>query len=141
MFDANPDTAKFSGSAVADWKQCMNDLFGSGATEKVPVKYCKKTTQNQHPCYLGMTEELLAYLKDNTEAMNAVGIKEMTSNGFLATGEDGKGNKIEKPFTMDPKTKYVIYKKVGWESMGCCKIYSQFIKECKFNGEGERKEL
>ena len=69
--------------------------------------------------------------------MTGVGIKSMTETGFVATGEDGKGNKVEKSFTMDPKTKYVIYKKVGWETMGCCKTKAQFDKECEFLGKGE----
>jgi len=141
MFDENPDTTKFEASAVTDWKQCMDNLFGEGATTKVPIQYCKKKTENQHSCYLVMTEELLAYLKKDKEAMNAVGIKEMTETGFLATGEDGKGNKIEKPFTMEPNQKYVVYKKQGWETMGCCKLHEQFVKECEFVGKGEKMDL
>jgi len=119
----------------------MNDLFGPGATEKVKVKYCKKKTENKHACYLGMTEHLLAYLKNDQGAMNAVGIKEMTNNGFVATGEDGKGNKIEKAFSMEKNKKYVIYKKVGWETMGCCKTHEQFIKECEFVGHAVKKDI
>ena len=79
-----------------------------------------------------MTEELLQYMKEDAEAMSNVGIKNMTEKGFVATGEDGKGNHIEKEFSMDPKTRYVIYKKVGWETMGCCKTKEQFDKECEF---------
>jgi len=137
MTDTNPDTKKFESSAVADYKATVDALFGKDASKKVPIKYCHKTTENNFPCYLGMTEELLSYLNDNHEAMTAIGIKNMTTNGFLATGEDGKGNKIEKTFTMDPKTQYVIYKKVGWETMGCCKTKAQFDKECEFIGKGK----
>jgi len=136
----NPDTKKFESGAVADWKQCIEDLFGKDATKKVPIQYCHKVTDNQSPCYLGMTEELLSYFQENNEAMCSVGIKNMTSNGFVATGEDGKGTKVAKEFLMEPKTTYVIYKKVGWETMGCCKTKEQFDKECEFLGSGERQE-
>jgi len=137
MTETNPDPMKFNAAAVVDYKQTIDALFGEGATKKVPIKFCCKTTNNDFPCYLGVTEDLLKYFQENTEAMTGVGIKSMTETGFVATGEDGKGNKVEKSFTMDPKTKYVIYKKVGWETMGCCKTKAQFDKECEFLGKGE----
>lgn len=137
----NPDNTKFAAAAVADFKACVEQMFGGqDATKKVPIKFCHKETKNEFPCYEGKTEDLLMYLQDNVQAMNAVGIKEMTQDGFVATGEDGKGNKVEKPFSMDPKTEYVIYKKVGWETMGCCKTKAQFENECEFLGKGERME-
>merc|ERR1712107_723647 len=108
-----------------------------GATKKVPVKYCKKKTENKNACYLGKTEQLLGYLNDNKEATDTIGIKEMTNNGFVATGKDGKGDKAEKTFTMEQKKEYVVYKKEGWETMGCCKLKDQFVKECEFVGKGE----
>jgi len=82
----------------------MQEMFGKDAFKKVSIKFCHKVTDNENPCYRGTTEDLLRYfsLKDNAVAMSAVGIKEMTPNGFLATGEDGKGNKVEKPFAMEP---------------------------------------
>jgi len=33
---------------------------------------------------------------------------------------------------MEKNTQYVIYKKAGWETMGCCKPLEQFEKECEF---------
>jgi len=137
MKDANPDTKKFEAAAVNDYKATIQALFGEDATKTVPIKYCQKKTENKNPCYLGVTEDLLEYFQDNSKAMNEIGIKNMTANGFMAIGEDGKGNKIEKPFAMDPKTEYVVYKKVGWETMGCCKTFEQFKKECEFMGKGE----
>jgi len=135
--ETNPDTKKFQSSAVTDYKETIEALFGKEATKKVPIQYCHKKTDNKFPCYVGLTEDLLKCFQENKEAMTGVGIKSMTEKGFVATGEDGKGNKIEKSFTMDPKTKYVIYKKLGWETMGCCKTKSQFQKECDFVGKGE----
>jgi len=141
MKDTNADTKKYESAAVNDFKACIEEMFGKDATKKVPIKFCHKATDNTFPCYLGTTEDLLSYLKDNTQAMSAVGIKNMTENGFVATGEDGKGNKIEKQFSMEPKIKYVIYKKVGWETMGCCKTKDQFDKECEFLDKGKFVEI
>lgn len=69
--------------------------------------------------------------------MSEISIKEMNDNGFVACGEDGKRNKIEKPFTMTANTAYVVYKKMGWETMGCCKTKDQFDRECEFIGKGQ----
>jgi len=134
--DTNPNPDKFSAAAVADFKTCVQALFGEDATKTMPIKYCHKQTNNNNPCYLGMTEELLMYLSNNKKAMEEVGIKEVTKEGFVATGTDGKGNNIEKPFTMEPKKEYVVYKKAGWETMGCCKLKEQFDKECDLLGKG-----
>jgi len=140
--DSTRDTKKFEAAAVTDFKACIQEMFGKDACKKVSIKFCHKVTDNENACYLGTTEDLLSYfsLEDNAAAMSAVGIKEMTPNGFVATGEDGKGNKVEKPFAMEPNNEYVIYKKVGWETIGCCKTKEQFDKECEFDGKGEWKE-
>jgi len=148
MFDTNPDLKKFNSAAVVDYKACIEELFGPDALKKkqgekpgekqgVTIKYCHKVTTNDFPCYRGTTEDLLTYLKDNKEVLSNIGIKEMSEKGFVASGEDGKGNKVEKSFSMQEKTEYVIYKKVGWETMGCCKTLEQFEKECEFVGKGK----
>jgi len=133
MTDHNPDPKNFEKAAVNEFKACIETMFGKDATQKVGVKYCHKVTENNFPCYIGTTEALLEYFKDDTAAMKEVGIKELTSDGlgFVATGEDGKGKPVEKPFKMEAKTKYVIYKKFGWETMGCCKTKTQFDKEAE----------
>jgi len=102
--DSTRDTKKFEAAAVTDFKACIQEMFGKDACKKVSIKFCHKVTDNENACYLGTTEDLLSYfsLEDNAAAMSAVGIKEMTPNGFVATGEDGKGNKVEKPFAMEP---------------------------------------
>jgi len=82
-----------------------------------------------------MTQKLLEYLRVHVEAMVEVGIKEITLTGFIAKGVDGKKKEFEKEFEMKPDTKYVIYKKVGWEVMGCCKPWEQFANECDLIGQ------
>jgi len=138
--DTNPDIKQFESAAVNEFKACIDELFGKDAVKKVGIKYCYKVTENKFPCYLGKAEALIEYLQDTKAAMQEVGIKDLTSDGFgfVASGEDGKGNKIEKPFKMEATTKYVIYKKVGWETMGCCKTKEQFDKEAEFFAQGER---
>lgn len=128
----NPDPKKFEPEAVEAFKTCMETMFGADATKKSRIQFCHKVTENNAPCYVGLTESLLTYLKENKQEMMAVGIKELTPDGFVANGEDGKGNKIEKPFKMERNTQYVVYKKFGWESMGCCKTLEQFEKEAEF---------
>lgn len=128
----NPDPKHFDPAAVEAFKACIETMFGADATNKTPIQFCHKVTENNFQCYVGLTESLIHYLKENKQEMMEAGIKEMTSDGFVATGEDGKGNKFEKPFKMERKTKYVIYKKFGWETMGCCKTLEQFTKECEF---------
>jgi len=132
--ETNSDQKHFEPAAVKAFKTCIENekLFGAGATDKIKIQYCHKVTENTNPCYVGMTESLKEYLQENQAEMTAVGIKELTSDGFVSTGVDGKNNSLEKPFTMDKATKYVIYKKVGWETMGCCKTLEQFEKECEF---------
>jgi len=128
----NPDPKHFEVQAVKDFTACMDTLFGAGATTKCSIQFGHRVTVNNSPCYVGRTESLIAYLTENNKEMLAVGIKEMLPDGFVSTGEDGKGNKIEKPFHMEGNTQYVIYKKFGWETMGCCKRLDQFKKECDF---------
>jgi len=137
MSETNPDKKKFESGAVTDWKACIEELFGKDATKKVAIQYCRKTTDNEFPCYVGKTESLLKYLKETKAAMKEVGIKEVTADGFVAEGKDGKNNNVSKTFTMEAITKYDVYKKKGWETMGCCKTYDQFVKECEFVGDSE----
>jgi hypothetical protein len=134
LSDTNPNPKNFEGSAVNDFKACMQELFGKDFEKKVPIKYAHRTQKNESPIYLGMTEDLQTFFKANPDEMKSLSIKEMTPDGFMSSGEDGKGTKVEKPFTMLPKTEYVVYKKQGWETMGCCKPKDQFEKECDFIG-------
>jgi hypothetical protein len=137
LSDTNPDSKAFEASAVNDYKACMEALFGPDCCKKVPIQYATKTTVIDNPIYHGMTEDLRKLFLGSPAAMAECSIKEMTPTGFMSQGEDGKGTKLEKPFTMEANTEYVVYKKKGWESMGCCKTKVQFDKECKFLGQGE----
>jgi len=130
--ETNSDKKHFEPGAVQAFKACIETLFGAGATDKVKIQYCHKVTDNNNPCYVGSTESLKDYLQKNQEEMLEVGIKELTDEGFISTGVDGKNQPLQKTFNMEKNTQYVIYKKVGWETMGCCKPLEQFEKECEF---------
>jgi len=130
--ETNTDPKHFELAAVEAFTACVETLFGTSATDRSRIQYCHKVTENNFPCYVGLTESLMTYLQMNQPEMMGVGIKEMTPDGFVATGEDGKKNKVEKQFRMEKKTYYVVYKKVGWETMGCCKTLEQFLKESEF---------
>merc|ERR1712008_519847 len=125
----------FEEAAVEAFKECMELLFGEGATSQVKIQYCTKETINASPCYVGTAEKLQDYMLKNKDAMKEVGIREFVSDTcFISEGADGNGVPIEKPFEMKTDTKYVIYKKTGWESMGCCKPWEQFANEAEFIG-------
>jgi len=128
----NTDPKHFEPGAVQAFKNCVESMFGTGATDKSRIQHCHKVTVNNFSCYVGKTEALKDYLQKNQTEMTEVGIKELTAEGFLSFGKDGKDKPLEKPFKMEKKTEYVVYKKVGWETMGCCKTLDQFLKECEF---------
>jgi len=136
MTDHAPDLKRFDSGGVVDLRDCIKELFGEEAFKKVKIKYCHKERIYESPCYCGTTENLLEYFKRNPDAMEAVNIKNLEENGFVANGKDGRDHPIEKPFTMEPTTEYVIYKKFGWEEMGCCKLKAHFDKESEFLDSG-----
>jgi len=130
--EENTDKKHFEPAAVQDFKKCVDSMFGQGATDKCKIQHCHKVTTNNNACYVGLTEALKDYLQNNEDKMKEVGIEKFTAEGFQSFGKDGKDNAVSKPFKMEKKIKYVIYKKVGWETMGCCKPLPQFLKECEF---------
>jgi len=133
----NPNRLQFEEAAVETFRECVETLFGAGATQTAPILYCTKVTTNESPCYVGTTQALKAYFDEHYDAMKEVGIKEFLSDSsFMSEGKDGKEppERIEKEFKMKRGTKYVIYKKTGWETMGCCKPWEQFANESEFIG-------
>lgn len=128
----NPDTSAFDPEAESDFKECMKRLFGDVANEH-PIQFCHKQTENHGAVFVGVSEALIKFLKRNPEKMREVAIARIEGLGFVADGKRGKdeNDKFEKSFTLQPGQKYVIYRKVGWETMGCCKPYDQFLRECE----------
>lgn len=135
IFSSNPDPKKFDPQAVTEFKECMERLFGEDASS-LPVLFCHKSLVNVGPIFLGKAENLIELLERYPEKMQELAIKEVSSKSlsFVSDGIDGKGKRFEKTFTMAPLDDYVMYKKVGWETMGCVKPKEQFLRESEFTG-------
>jgi len=129
--NSNPDETKFVPQAVTEFKECMERLFGMDATKELPVLFCHKALVNEGPTYLGKAEKLIELLMKDNKKMEELAIKEVDAGSlsFVAIVTDGKGKQGTKKFTMAPQDEYVMYKKVGWETMGCVKPKSQFLGE------------
>jgi len=53
--------------------------------------------------------------------------------GFVADGIDGHGTRFEQHFTLTAGEHCVVYRKVGWESMGCVKPLHQFLNDAELH--------
>ena len=135
IFSSNPDPKKFDPQAVTEFKECMQRLFGEDAS-RLPVLFCHKSLVNVGPIFLGKAENLIELLERYPEKMQELAIKEVSSKSlsFVSDGIDGEGKRFEKTFTMAALDDYVMYKKVGWETLGCVKPKEQFLRESEFAG-------
>lgn len=136
IWDSNPNTKKFDPQAVTEFEECMARLFGRDASKKQKVLFCHKTLDNVGLVYRGKAEKLIELLKNHPDKMENLAIKNVSSDGlsFVAAGKDGDGGQFEETFTMAPGEEYVMYKKVGWDTMGCVKPTDQFLQESEFLG-------
>lgn len=128
----NPDTSAFNAEAEDNFRECMKKLFG-GAASQQPIQFCHKQTEYHFPVFVGVSEALIKFFKNNPAKMREVAIARIDADGlgFVADGTTGKGEKFEKSFKLSPGQKCVIYKKEGWETMGCVKPYDQFLQEAE----------
>jgi len=133
----NPDPEKFSPQAVSEFKEAMVRLFGPSATA-CPTWFCHKKLESTSPAVVGSGEEVLAYLKENTELMRKVAIASIDSDGlgFVADGTNGKGEKFEKCFRVTRGEQCVVYRKTGWDTMGSVKPLHQFLLDAEFHELG-----
>jgi len=130
----NPDSEKFQPQAVSEFQKTMTRLFGPAATN-CPMFFCHKQTVNASPTLVGISEELLVYLKEHPDLMRELAILSIDSEGlgFVADVTDGGGKRSEKHFTMGPGEQYVVYRKVGWATMGCAKLLHQFLHDAELH--------
>jgi len=126
----NPDSDKFSPQAVSEFQAAMVRLFGSTAT-KCPIMFCHKKTVNTSPAVVGVGEDVLAHINENPELMRTLAILNVDSDGlgFVADGTSGDGKKFEKHFSLTAGEQCVVYRKVGWDTMGCIKPLHQFLRD------------
>jgi len=126
----NPAPEKFQPQAVSEFQEAMVRLFGPAAA-RCPVLFCHKKTVNTSPAVVGSSEEVLAHIKEHPTLMQELAILSIDSDGpgFTADGISGDGAKFEKHFTLTPAEQYVVYRKAGWDTMGCAKPLHQFIRD------------
>jgi len=138
----NPDSEKFQPQAVAEFQESMVRLFGPTAKER-PIWYCHKVTVNASPAVTGITENVLAHIKEHSELMHELAILSVDSDGlgFVADGTSGDGSKFEQHFTLTAGEHCVVYKKVGWDTMGCTKPLHQFLRDADLREPPTVKQL
>jgi len=131
---ANPDSAKFLPQAVAEFQEAMVKLFGPAANI-CPVWFCHKKLSSTSPAVVGFSEDVLAHVNEHPELMRELSIASVDTEGlgFMADGTNGKGEKFEKHFRLTPGEKCVLYRKMGWDTMGCIKPLHQFLGDAELH--------
>merc|ERR1711933_618863 len=112
----------------------MVRLFGPAAADR-PILFCHNKTENTSPAVVGTSEEVLSHLIENPELMRKLAIHSVDKEAlsFVSDGTDGDGNNFEKQFTMTEGEQCVVYRKMGWETMGCSKPLQQFLRDAEFH--------
>jgi len=130
----NPDSAKFQPEAVSEFQEAMVRLFGPAAAS-CPIWFCHKKLESTSPAVVGLGKEVLAHIKENPDLMRELAIASIDGDGqgFVADGTDGKGQKFEKQFRLAPGEQCVVYRKTGWDTMGCTKPLDLFLQEAEFH--------
>jgi len=127
----NPDPAKFHPQAAADFKESMSKLFGE-AVNGDQIIFCHKRTVSKSPVLVGKSEDLMRGLREHPQLMHDLAIARVeTDLCFVAAGTTGNGESFEKEFHLAPGVETVVYRKSGWETMGCSKPYEQFEREAE----------
>jgi len=138
---ANPDAAKFQPQAVSEFQEAMVRLFGPAAAS-CPILFCHKKLASTSPAVVGLGEKVLAHLKEHPDLMHELAIASIDSDGlgFMADGTNGKGQKFEKHFRLTPGEQCVVYRKTGWDTMGCIKPLNQFLRDAEFHEPRTQEE-
>jgi len=131
----NPDSGKYLPQAVSEFQEAMVRLFGPAAAT-CPLLFCHKQLTSTSPAVVGIGEEVLAHLKECPDLMRELAIASIDTDGlgFMADGINGKGQQFEKHFRLTPGEECVVYRKTGWDTMGCIKPLHQFLHDAEFHG-------
>jgi len=130
----NPEPRIFQPQAVGEFDRAIRKLFGADATKRVPILFCKNTNKNTKTIFYGSGDALQKYLREHPEACDELKIAKLFPGGFVCTTSTKKEQGF-KQFDFMKATDYVLYTKVGWESMACIKTFEAFEKECEFLDE------
>jgi len=130
----NPDSTKFLQQAVLEFQEAMVKLFGDAASS-CPVWFCRKTLKSASPAVVGFSENVLAHVSKHPELMRELSIAriDLEGLGFVADGTNGKSEKFEKHFRLTPGEECVLYRKTGWDTMGCIKPLHQFLRDAELH--------
>jgi len=130
----NPDSTKFLPQALSEFKEAMVKLFGPAANS-YPVWFCHKKLTSASPAVVGFSEHVLAHVSERPELMHELSIASIDVGGlgFVADGTNGKGEKFEKHFRLTAGEECVLYRKTGWDTMGCMKSLHQFLRDAELH--------
>merc|ERR1711920_1030183 len=120
--------AKFSPQAADEFRQTIFELFGQ-TSERHPILYCYRKTDNNKPVYVGTGRAIRVFLTQNPEVVRQLDIAEVTVDGFVARCTDGAGKVGFKYFDLDTDTTIALYTMQGWQTMACIKPLGQFESE------------
>ena len=132
---SNPDTSVYSPQAVEEFERVVKALFGEDATDKQPVVYCHRASENDGPVYVGSGDDLLNFLRNDPHAVTQLNIQCVLADGFVSTvvNRNGDGTKA---FKMAQGVEYVVYVKRGWDTMACATPLDQFVRGRVLHGDG-----
>jgi len=130
----NEDATRFLPQAAVEFQQAMVQLFGHAANS-CPLWFCHKQLTNASPAVVGLSEDVLAYVNQHPELMRELSIAriDLDSLSFVADVTNGKGEKFEKHFKMASGEESVLYRKMGWDTMGCTKPLHQFLVDAQLH--------
>jgi len=139
------DPTVFQPQAVAEFERTLKCLFGEEATKRSPIMYAKNSKVNKFVVFKGQAEAIEMFLRQNPEACDLLKIAKLYLGGFVAIvskgGSPEKAKHSYKQFDFTPGEEYVLYTKVGYESMACIKPYEQFVRECKLGPRRQDLEM
>jgi len=145
----NQDSTKFLPQAASEFQEAMVQLFGPAA-DSCPLWFCHKRLISTSPAVVGFGEDVLSHVNERPELMRELSIASIDTEGlgFVADGTNGKGEKFEKHFRLTAGEEYVLYRKTGWDTMGCIKPLHQFLSEADLHepriveeAHGMKKEI
>mmetsp|Transcript_81147 Transcript_81147/g.160868 ORF Transcript_81147/g.160868 Transcript_81147/m.160868 type:complete len:822 (+) Transcript_81147:61-2526(+) len=129
----NPDPARFHPQAAVEFKESMSKLFGETVSDD-QIMFCHKCTVSDSPVLVGKSEDIMRGLREYPQLMHELAIARIeTDLCFVAAGTTGNGESFEKEFHLAPGVESVVYRKDGWETMGCSKPYEQFEREAELH--------
>jgi len=87
-------------------------MFGEN-TERVPLHYCHCPGKNDRPVYVGVTEDLTAYLKAHPDVQRSLNVVLVEETRFVAWTVDKDRHEGEKAFHMHPGATYALHTRLG----------------------------